>query len=266
MKKLTWAMCLAGLITGSAQAALFGESDEAIAIRGLRQQVETQQAAQEQLNTSLQAENVQLKERVARLEAQLKNQRLLDMVTQMDSLAAEMAKIRGQLEVINFNLENTQKRQKDLYVDLDNRLRLLEQGGSLKMAEALPKADKGEDAAVFESAYNLFRSGNYKNAATAFENYLKQYPTGAKATESQFWLGQAQAAQRDYKAAMTSLQKVVDTWPDHPRSADALRTIANLQLEQGDKKAARKTLKQVVDKYPNTDAASRANQQLNSLK
>ena len=51
---------------------------------------------------------------------------LLDLATQNEQLKQEIAKLRGQLEVLTNELANAQQRQKDFYVDLDSRLRKME--------------------------------------------------------------------------------------------------------------------------------------------
>ena len=48
---------------------------------------------------------------------------LLDVNAQLDSLKQEIARLRGQIEVLTNELENSARRQKDFYVDLDGRLR-----------------------------------------------------------------------------------------------------------------------------------------------
>lgn len=258
MKRLALTLLFCTL-TAPAYAGLFGESEEQKLLALLQQQ---QLELQNRLNAS-EASDKQLQERLAQLESRLKNQRLLDLVIQLDAAHAEIAKLRGQLEVLNFNLESAQKRQRDLYVDLDNRLRPLEQNNSKPEAKA---QDNSAEAQAFDAAYGLYRVGNYKNAVTAFESFGKQYPDSNRKAESLFWVGQAHTQLRDFKAASASLQQLLDGFPDHPRAAEALRGIANLQLEQGDKKAARKTLRQVLDLYPNSEAASKASQQLSTLK
>jgi len=50
----------------------------------------------------------------------------LELANQIEQAKADMAKLRGQIEVVSYELEASQKRQKDFYVDLDNRLRKLE--------------------------------------------------------------------------------------------------------------------------------------------
>jgi len=51
---------------------------------------------------------------------------VLDQLNQLDSLRSEIAKLRGQLEVLGNSVDEMQRRQKEFYVDLDNRLRKLE--------------------------------------------------------------------------------------------------------------------------------------------
>lgn len=51
---------------------------------------------------------------------------LLDIASQNEQLRQEVAKLRGQLEVLTNELSSTQQRQKDFYVDLDTRVRKLE--------------------------------------------------------------------------------------------------------------------------------------------
>jgi len=50
----------------------------------------------------------------------------LGLSDQNDQVKQEIARLRGQVEVLTNELANTQQRQKDFYVDLDARLRKLE--------------------------------------------------------------------------------------------------------------------------------------------
>ena len=51
------------------------------------------------------------------------NRNQMDFANQVEAIKADIAKLRGQIEVLAYELEAAQKRQKDFYVDLDNRLR-----------------------------------------------------------------------------------------------------------------------------------------------
>ena len=60
----------------------------------------------------------------------------LEMVNQNEQVMAEIAKLRGQLEVLNNEIVSAQKRQKDFYTDLDARIR---------NQEMLAAASRGEN-------------------------------------------------------------------------------------------------------------------------
>src|SRR3954470_4662760 len=73
-----------------------------------------------------------VEERLKALDAAMSNASdrsvLIDMSSQLEALRNEMARMRGQLEVLANQAETADRRQKDLYLDIDTRLRKLEQG------------------------------------------------------------------------------------------------------------------------------------------
>ena len=71
-----------------------------------------------------------LDKRMNSLEVGIKNLGLVEMVNQIEQLKDEMGKLRGQIELQNNQIETTQKRQRELYLDLDSRLRQIEKPGS----------------------------------------------------------------------------------------------------------------------------------------
>ena len=62
--------------------------------------------------------------RLDKLEAGARAQ--IELANQIEQLKTEIARLRGENEVLGNDLANANKRQKDFYVDLDNRLRKLE--------------------------------------------------------------------------------------------------------------------------------------------
>ncbi|MDC8445111.1 MAG: tol-pal system protein YbgF [Nitrosomonas sp.] len=107
------AFCLLLLIGSStAQAGLFGDDKAREQIENLRQQV------------------AELEARIVEMEAALKGHALVEMYTQVETLGLELGRLRGQIEVLNNDNTSLQKRQRDFYIDLDNRLRQIEQPGA----------------------------------------------------------------------------------------------------------------------------------------
>lgn len=261
MRRLTGSLVLSALMAGAslpAGAGLFSDDEARARIQALAQE-----------NQKLRDDLKALEERVSRLDAQLKSQGLLDLVQQTDALKAELARLRGQLEVNTHAVETLDKRQRDLYVDLDDRLRKLERTGEAaaptSAAGPAPAAD-GADGRAYEAAFNLFKMGNYQGAIAAFENFLKTYPASPLAANAQYWIGNAYSALRDYKAAIAAQQKLLSLYPQSAKVPDALLNMASSQAELGDKATARKTLEDLIARYPATPAADLARKRLATLR
>ena len=69
-------------------------------------------------------------ERLEKIENQLNNNTLLEMLESVDSLKMEINALRGEIEVQTHNLEKIKEKQRDLYTDLDSRLGSLETIGT----------------------------------------------------------------------------------------------------------------------------------------
>ena len=65
-----------------------------------------------------------LEARLSRLE----NQTMLDLMERMDKLQDEVQRMLGELEEQAHNMENLNKRQRDIYLDIDQRLQKIEKG------------------------------------------------------------------------------------------------------------------------------------------
>ena len=278
MNKLAaWALLIASLAALPARAALF-DDDEA------RKRID-------QTNQRLNQIQRTLEERMTALENQLKSQGLVELFNQLEQIKSEVARLRGQIEVLTYEQEQQQKRQRDLYVDLDTRLRRIEGGsapapppgapvpsGSLPpaappVASSSPATASASPPAAsvaattaeqrdYDAALDRFKAGRYPAAVTGFAAFVKTYPKSPLAPSAQNWLGNAQFAQKDYRAAINSQRQLVASYPDSAKVPEALLTIASSQFELGDSAASRRTLEELIKKYPQSEAAGRARQRL----
>lgn len=207
-----------------------------------------------------------------KLDTQAKGQ--LELATQIMGLREELARLRGQLETLTYENEQAKKRQQDLYLDLDGRLRKLEpaapgaaaaatgEGAAAAPGGAARSADPVAESKAYESALNLFKAGKYKEAASAFENFVAEHPNSDMAPNAQFWLGNSWYAQHQCKQAIDAQLVVTTRWPDSVRAPDAMIAIANCQRDWGNVAAAKRTLGNIIEKYPNSQAAAQAKQRL----
>ncbi|MHB8167761.1 MAG: tol-pal system protein YbgF, partial [Sulfuricella sp.] len=203
----------------------------------------------------LQQQIQDMEARVAQIENTARSQGV-EMLSQTDALKSELATLRGQVEVYAHDIEITQKRQRDLYVDLDSRLRRLENVGAVA-ADTPGQADSGkpafsdqtpagavvaDESTAYDAALGLFRSGNYPGAIDGFQSFAGAHPNSQLAPSAYYWIGNSYFNLRDYKNAIASQQKLVSQYPNSPKVPDALLNIASCQQGLGDTAAARKTL------------------------
>lgn len=264
-------LCSAGMLAaGPAAAGLF---DDEIA----RKQIADQQKRVEELRQ--QADGMAA--RLTRIENDAKSQPALALVSEIEKLREEMRGLRGQIEVLGHNIEGVTKRQRDMYVDLDQRLRRFEQPGTIPPAAgAVAPAAAGADAAkaaiagtvgvdeneAYERAQGQRRIGNYQGAITAFQAFIAKYPKSTLAPRAQYWIGDSYFNLRDFRNAIASQQKLLASYPDSSSAPDALLNLASSQLESGDSAAARKTMDGLIAKYPSSEAAEKARRRVGNLR
>ena len=203
----------------------------------------------------------------ARFDQQGKAQ--LDLATQLQRQSEEIARLRGQVETLSYELETAKKRQQDFYLDLDTRLRKFEPqaGGSAAVdpasgANSPAAADPARESKDYEAALNQFKAAKYKEAAWAFSAFVKKYPDSSLAPNAQFWLGNAWVAQRNCAKAVEAHSVVTTRWADSPKAPDSWLAMANCQQEMGNPAAARRSLETAIAKYPSSPAADTARQRL----
>jgi tol-pal system protein YbgF len=227
---------------------------------------------------ALSQQQEQIAERLARMEEALKNQPVIALASQIEALRDDMRQLRGQIEVVANNIDMAAKRQRDMYVDLDSRLRRLEQppggapapaaptapgSGAAPTPGAAPSASASPDEGrAYEAAQEQRRSGNYQGAIAAFQGFIAQYPKSPLAPRAQYWIGDSYYNLRDFRSAIANQQKLLSAYPDSSSVPDALLNIASSQMELGDSAAARKTMDGLVARYPASEAAEKAKRRL----
>lgn len=266
-RRVAWAVLAAALVALPARAALFDDEEA-------RRRIE-------QTNLRLAQVQKQIEDRLAAIEAQLKNQGLVELFGQVEQLKTDVARLRGQIEVLNNESEQTQKRARDLYIDLDSRLRRLEggpganapltaapvPGPAASVAPPSPSASPAADSAALEQrAYDIaldqFKAGNYAAAVASLNAFVKSYPKSPLAPSAYYWMGNSQFAMKDYRAAIATQRQLVAGFPGNAKVPDALLNIATSQFELNDAAASRRTLEDLIAKYPQSEAAIKAKQRL----
>ena len=251
---------------------LFDDNEARRRVEALRQQLVEQNRLIEERMTKVETAVAGATDRSA----------MLDLASQIEALRGDIAKMRGQLEVATNQIEVADKRQKDLYLDIDTRIRKLEEAREQQAAAAAAAAAAGAQAGqagaapaesqqagemrAYQAALDQFKLGNYSLAVAAMQGFLVTYPNSSLAANAQYWIGMAHSGQRDYKSAIAAQRKLLTSWPDSPKAPDAMLSIASAQETMGDRPAARKTLEELIAKYPASSSAASAKQRLAAAK
>lgn len=255
-------LLLSALIScNTSYAALFDDEDERKKYRAGQQEQSRLQEA-----------------RIVKLE-EVTNQAIIGLHNQIEELRREFSKLNGQIEVLANDIQLSQNRQKDFYIDLDSRLRRIEQPvvGSdtdssvvegapvAPVAVAAPPVPVASDMvatdaenSAYQEAFNMFKIGRFKGAISKFKSFIENYPTSKLLPSSHYWIGNSYYAMRDFKRAIYVQQELVKDFPDSAKVPDAMLNIASSQKEINFTTASQKTLKDLIAKYPISEAAIKA--------
>jgi tol-pal system protein YbgF len=214
--------------------------------------------------------------RLSAVERVLASGSLIDLTVQVDRMQRESAEMRGRTESLEHESELTAGRQRDLYVDLDERIRILEEsvqsasstvsvmdGGSLAPGQ-LP-VPGGSDRDNYQAAFELLKQQRYEPAALAFQQFLVSFPDSQLADNAQYWLAESYYVTDQFDEALAQFSIVINQYSDSRKVPDALLKMGycNYELERwNDSRAA---LTRVQSEYPDTTAARLAAQRLNRM-
>ncbi|QNA88509.1 tol-pal system protein YbgF [Massilia sp. Dwa41.01b] len=241
------AMLLAFVLPLQASAGLLDDDEARRAILDLRAKVD----------------NI-TRDLTTRLDAKSDKTVTLDILNQHEQTMAEIAKLRGQIEVLANEVAKAQNSQRTLYADLDARIKKLEprqENIDGQTAEVLPSEKQ-----AYDSAMEILKTQDYKRAASALQDFVKRYPESAYAPNAQYWLGNAYYALGDYKNAILAQEVVTTAYGSSPKAPDAMLNIATSYAQLKEKAKAKKALQALVSKFPSSQAAQAAKDRLAALK
>ncbi|MEM9056036.1 MAG: tol-pal system protein YbgF [Pseudomonadota bacterium] len=234
----------------------------------------------------------QLEDRLVAIERVVENQSILSVVSQLNELEAEFAKLRGQVETLQFEANAARQRQREQYLNLDSRLAALEsrtarpvfeapqepgaEDGAMAQTDADPEGEadpateaaavSGEtDRSAYQRSFEYLKDARYDDAKQGFQQFLESYPDSTLADNAQYWLAEAFYVSREYDTALPNFETVVSRYPGSRKTPDALLKIGFCNYELKQWREARAALERVVDDYQDTTAARLARQRLERM-
>ena len=231
------------------------------------------------------SERLQLiEERLSRLE------RIVDnndsgtiMLRRMQELQTENQALRNEIETLQFETVQSADRERQLYLDLDQRLQALEAGGGAPAA-ALSGVGSGAGGPVagnntiasgvsadseqeaYSAAFDALKQGQYQQAEAGFRQFLDVYPGSELRDNAEYWLAETYYVTEDFPSALNGFQNVINNYPASRKIPDAWLKIGycNYELQKWDD--ARQALTIAETRFPESTAAKLASQRLEQMR
>lgn len=216
-----------------------------------------------------------MERRLQAVERVMQNQSLVTLTQQVSAVERQNDEVLGRVESLEHSSDSTAERQRQLYADLDERIRNLEsalrarnsvsvmEGGTLSPGQ-LP-VPGGSDRDNYQAAFELLKEQRYEPAAMAFEQFLVTYPNSELADNAQYWLAEAHYVTQQFNDALTDFEVVINKYPRSRKVPDALLKVGYCNYELKRWNEARASLRRVQTEYPETTAARLAGQRLTRM-
>ncbi len=224
----------------------------------------------------------------------------LQLLEKLNRLSQEVLQLRGKVEVLEFELEQTRSRQRQLYDDLDQRIRQFEREvqGDVEVVEPEPDTsiqlpDTGTEAQdqleetetttetepapavvvadpaavreVYDGAFQALREGRYEDAITQFETLIQTYPDSDLVDDSMYWIAESNYVTQNYQASLPEFERVIREYPESQRAPEAMLKIGYIYYDMEQFESARDYLLEVIDKFPASRSAFSARRRLNKM-
>jgi tol-pal system protein YbgF len=243
-----------------------------------------------------------IRQEIIRLGNQMENRAMLDLFQRVDELGDEISQLLGELEIQGNDLSDIKKRQRELYLDTDRRLRDLEnralnqslvvpppqiptQDTSTDLTPGTdstdttviapvtsttqtvqPSGTSSEEKAAYQASFDTLKEGRYKKAKSSFKSFLNQYPNSIYAGNAQYWLGEANYVTRNFEQGIIEFKQVVDRYPKSAKVPDAMLKLGYTYYELKQHDEAKAVLQELRKRFPKSTAFRLAGKRLDRMR
>ncbi len=230
-------------------AGLFGDDKAREQISELRSQVEEMEA------------------RIATMEEALKSQALLGLYSQVETMGIELGRMRGQLELLSNDSTILQQRQRDFYIDLDTRLRQIEQPGvailpvlppetaALSQQTMPPSESTTSPGLMPESSAATDTASQFVEPSSASLPITELVPANAEES-SAYDEAYNLFINGNYAGAITQFNHFLQNYPNSSLAPGAAYWIGNAHYASRDFQEAINAQERLLSMYPDSSKAA----------
>ena len=226
------------------------------------------------------------------------------MLAQVQEMSDEIGTLRDRVEILEFELDKSSQRQKQLYDDLDQRLRKFERrdnslnstpsqpqtgsatqpdstdptdstdegspdttGGVEPVAVELPASDVNSQVVreVYDNAFRALRQGRYEDSIIEFQALIDTYPNSELVDDALYWIAEANYVTQKHDLALPVFERVIREFPENQRAAEAMLKIGYIYYDQQNYEEAKIYLMEVIDRFPASRSAFSARRRLDKM-
>ena len=264
MRAVIKRVCLSAALVLLANGPLFAQSTltpEQLSLR-VERLTELSQRSEAKLSTA-QEQLKSLSDDMSRMGRLVDNRAMLEMIQQVDQISEDINLLRGEIEVQGNDVVDIKKRQRELYQDIDRRLRDLESravgqapaaqvtvppasapagsaaqapllapaSGAAVVAAAPVTATQAGEKEAYKAAFDTLKEGRYKEAKVELQAFLVKYPNGSFSGNAQYWLGEAHYVTRKFEQGIVEFEKVLNGFPSSNKVPDAMLKLGYTYYE-----------------------------------
>lgn len=213
-----------------------------------------------------------------------------ELVLEVEGLKRTNRQLMGRIEELEHRLRQLEKKQRELYLDLDQRISArAPQNDAAPATEAVrqgerpaqsvggkptqpagvqPAASAEQIRKEYEAAYALLQPSqrSYKKAISAFSSFVARYPQSDLADNALYWLGETYYVTEEGASALKTFDRLLAEYPDSEKVPGALLKKGYILDNMGRKAEARQVLQQLVSDYPDASASRMARTRLQKIK
>ena len=246
------------ILSGSAFAPVYAQST--LTPEQLTQRVERLTELSQRSEAKLSAAQAQLKtlsgeiERMGRL---VDNKAVLEMIQQVDQIAEEISQLRGEVEVQGNDINDIKKRQRELYLDVDRRLRALESGATAKAPAGqivVPQVQSQSTASSGQQTPSVAPSASVPASTTGQSTAAVSQSSATQSEEKAAYQAAFDKLKEGrYKNAKTELKAFLGKYPNSSYAGNAQYWLGEAHYVTRNFEQGIIEFKKVLNKYPNSN-------------
>ena len=203
-----------------------------------------------------------------------------NLLFQIQQLQQEMQALRNIVEQQEQVISQLQRDNRGRYLDIDNRLAELSKEVALLKKTGVstvpvshidshsPEVPVISETAkeAYQQAYALVKAQKFDQAITAYQTFIKNYPSSSLLPNAYYWLGELYMVKNLTQEAERVFVTVVENYPESRKVSDASYKLGLVYARYGQMDKAIQQMNTVKTQFPKSTASKLASQFLDAQK